>query len=176
MAEGTSWDKILELYGESDSISDPKKKMFWAEATNIAGDFSNIAGSFINYNALKSDLKNSMLQADNVELAAKQRANQIREQFIQSAASYSFNAARRGISVNSASVKSNIQNSAETLGKDIQTMSQNAKLQANAMRTQAKIAQIYGKAQHKAQITNSIASMANSGLKMYAIDNATGGK
>lgn len=176
MTGGTSWDSILELYKGSDSETDltalSKKKMMSSESTNIAGEFSNIVGSFINYNALKSDLKNKMLQADSIELAAKQQANQIREQFLQSAANYSYNAARRGISVNSASVQSNLQGSAEAMGKDIQRMQQNAYLEASAMRTQAKIAKIYGKAEHKRQVTNSISNIVSSGAKMYAMGGA----
>lgn len=173
---GTSWGDIFDMLegsGEGwDADSIVKKKAMMAEGKNIAGDFSNIAGSFINYNALKSDLKNMRLKADSIELQAKQQANQIRQQYLQAASSYSYNAARRGIAVNSASVRSNLEGSAEAMGKDIQRLDQNARLEANALRTQAKIAKIYGKAEHTRQVTNSVASIINSGAKMYAMGSA----
>lgn len=142
-------------------------KQFSGTSKSLAGDFSNIAGALINYSALKGDLRNYNIQANNVELAAKQQANQIRQQYIQAAANYSYNAARRGISVNSASVRSNLEGSAESMGKDIQRLEQNAALEAGALRTKAKIAKIYGKAEHNRQLTDSLVNIIGTGAKMY---------
>lgn len=158
MTGATSGDSLIALAENKEKAANYK---------SLAGDFSNIVGSFINYNALKSDLKNLGIQASNVELAAKQQANQIRQQYIQTAANYSYNAARRGISVNSASVRSNLEGSAEAMGKDIQRISQNAYLEANALRTKAKIAKIYGKAEHNRQLTDSLVNIIGTGAKMY---------
>jgi hypothetical protein len=141
-------------------------KQFSGTSKSLAGDFSNIAGALINYSALKGDLRNYNIQANNVELAAKQQANQIRQQYIQAAANYSYNAARRGISVNSASVRSNLEGSAEAMGKDIQRMEQNAYLEANALRAKAKIAKTYGKAERNREITKSATNIFTTAMSM----------
>lgn len=120
----------------------------------LASSFSSMAGSIIDYASLRTDATNLKIQAGTVELQAKQRANQLRQQFIESAGAYMFGAAQRGIAVQSGSVQANLQRSSEALGKDIQTMSQNASLQAKAYRTQAKIA----KAKARAGLVSGIAS------------------
>lgn len=135
------------------------------DGLNLAGDFTNIFGAYINYNALKSDLKNYEIQAESVELAAKQQANQIRQQFLQTAANYSYTAARRGISVNSASVQQNLEGSAIAMNKDIQRMDQNAHVKANALRAEAKIKKAYGKAERNRQVTDSIVSIIGTSSK-----------
>lgn len=157
---------LFENFSGDSLVSLAKTKEGQAYNKSLAGDFSNIVGSFIDYNALKMDLKNYGLQAQNVELAAKQQANQIRQQYLQTAANYSYNAARRGISVNSASVRSNLEGSAEAMGRDIQRLDQNAHLEANALRTKAKIAKIYGKAEHNRQLTDSLVNIIGTGVKM----------
>ena len=63
MTGATSGDSLITLAENKEKTANYK---------SLAGDFSNIVGSFINYNALKSDLKNLGIQASNVELA-KQR-------------------------------------------------------------------------------------------------------
>lgn len=141
-------------------------KQFSGTSKSLAGDFSNIAGALINYSALKGDIRNYNIQANNVELAAKQQANQIRQQYIQAAANYSYNAARRGISVNSASVRSNLEVSAEAMGKDIQRLEQNAYLEANALRAKAKIAKTYGKAERNRELTKSATNIFTTSMGM----------
>ena len=141
-------------------------KQFSGTSKSLAGDFSNIAGALINYSALKGDIRNYYIQANNVELAAKQQANQIRQQYIQTAANYSYNAARRGISVNSASVRSNLEGSAEAMGKDIQRLEQNAYLEANALRAKAKIAKTYGKAERNRELTKSATNIFTTAMSM----------
>jgi hypothetical protein len=141
--------------------------------TNLAGDFTNIVGAYINYNALKGDLRNYNLSADSIELQAKQKANQIRQQYLQTAANYSYNAARRGISVNSASVRSNLEGSAEAMGKDIQRLEQNAYLEANALRAQAKIYKAYGKAERNKAVTESAVNIFGTAMSMGG--SSTGG-
>ena len=149
-----------------------KEKEATSNSKSLAGDFSNIVGSYINYRALKSDLKNLGIQASNVELAAKQQANQIRQQYIQAASNYAYNAARRGVSVNSASVRSNLEGSAMAMGQDIQRLSQNASVEASALRNQAKVLKAYGRAEMARQISGSINSMAETGAKMFALGGA----
>lgn len=105
-----------------------------------AGSFAQIVGSNINYQLMKTDLNQLNIQASNIELAAQQRANQLREQFISSIGSYQFGAAQRGVSVGSGSVRSNLESSATSLGLDLQRQQENAALKASALRTQYKIA------------------------------------
>lgn len=139
---------------------------------NLAGDFSNIVGSFIDYNVLKRDLKNYNIAADNIQLQAKQQANQIRQQYLQAASNYQYVAARRGIDVNSASVRSNLEGSAEAMGKDIQRLDQNASVKASALRNQAKVLKAYGRAEMVRNVTGSIMNMAETGAKIAALGGA----
>lgn len=110
-----------------------------------ASGFSKIAGGFINYGALKTDAAQLRTQATSIEQQARERANLIREQFVEAMGAYQMNAAQRGISVGSMSVRSNLENSAVNLSKDIAKDKRNARMKANALRTQAKIAKIQGK-------------------------------
>lgn len=151
---------------QNDLLNLAEFKQFSGTSKSLAGDFSNIAGALINYSALKGDIRNYYIQANNVELAAKQQANQIRQQYIQAAANYSYNAARRGISVNSASVRSNLEGSAEAMGEDIQRLEQNAYLEANALRAKAKIAKTYGKAERNREITKSATNIFSTAMSM----------
>jgi hypothetical protein len=135
---------------------------------SLASSFAGIIGSMIDYDTLKRDSVNYEIQADEVELQAKQRANQLREQFNQAAGSYQVSAAQRGIDIKSGSVRSNLESSAINLGKDIQKESENAAMKAKGLRTQAKIARKQGKAQMYGQIASGIMDMAKTGLAMGA--------
>lgn len=110
-----------------------------------ASGFSKIAGGIINYNALKADAAQLKTEANSIELQAKERANMIRQQFIEAAGAYQLNAAQRGISIGSMSVRDNLEHSAGAMGEDIRKMEKSAELKANALRSQAKIAKIRGK-------------------------------
>ena len=166
-----SWDSLFNFMTYEGDPNDTKAyaqfKQKQAGYKSLAGDFANIMGSFVNYSALKRDLRNVYLEADNVQLQAKQQANQIRQQYLQAASNYQYTAARRGIDVNSASVRSNLEGSAEAMGKDIQRLDENAYVKAQALRTQAKIAKQYGKAEHIRNVTGSIMNMGETLAKMY---------
>ena len=110
-----------------------------------ASGFSKMAGGIINYNALKADAAQLKTEANSIELQAKERANMIRQQFIEAAGAYQLNAAQRGISIGSMSVRDNLEHSAGAMGEDIRKMEKSAELKANALRSQAKIAKIRGK-------------------------------
>lgn len=128
-------------------------------ALSMAGGFADIAGSMIDYQALKGEMSNYRIQANQVELQAKQRANQLREQFLGAVGQYTTNASRRGISIASGSVRQNIESSAISLGKDIQRQDENARMQANVLRGQAKVYQRQAKGKMYKNIANSINSM-----------------
>jgi hypothetical protein len=125
----------------------------------MAGSFADAVGSVIDYSALKGELSNYRIQANQVELQAKQRANQLREQFLGAVGQYTTNASRRGISIASGSVRQNIESSAMSLGKDIQKETENARMKANVLRGQAKVLKHKGKSQMYANISKSAIQM-----------------
>lgn len=171
-----NWDSLFNFMTYEGDPNDTQKyaqfKQTQAGYKSLAGDFSNIVGSFIDYNVLKRDLKNYYIQADNVQLQAQQQANQIRQQYLQAASNYAYTAARRGIDVNSASVRQNLEGSAEAMGMDIQRLQQNADVKASALRTQAKINKAYGKAAMVRNVTGSIMSMGETAAKMAMMGGA----
>lgn len=116
-------------------------------AEYAASSFSKLAGGIINYNALKADAAQLKTEASNIELQAKERANILRQQFVEAMGAYQMNAAQRGISVGSMNVRSNIEGSAMSMGEDIAKAERNAAMKASALRTQAKIQKIRGKYQ-----------------------------
>lgn len=135
-------------------------------ALSMAGGFANAVGSIIDYSALRGELTNYKIQADQIELQAKQRANQLREQFLGAVGSYTTGASRRGISVSSGSVRQNIESSAISLGKDIQRQEENARMKAQSLRQQAKIDKHRGKSLMYGTIAKSAIKMG-SGFETY---------
>ena len=128
-------------------------------ALTMAGGFASAVGSIIDYSALKGELTNYKIQANQVELQAKQRANQLREQFLGAVGQYTYGASARGISVKSGSVRQNIESSAMSLGKDIQRQEENARMKASVLRGQAKVLKHQGRGQMFKTIASSIGSM-----------------
>lgn len=124
------YSQLLTLAGENYKM---------AAGYSAAGAFADIIGAQLNYSALKTEYGQLKLQANNIELQAKQQANILREQFISAVGAYQWGAARRGVSVNSGSVQQNIMSSSENLGRDTQRIQQNANMQASALRMQAQI-------------------------------------
>lgn len=104
-----------------------------------ASAFAEMANAQLNYSALKAEYSQLNVQASNIELQAKQQANILREQFLNSVGTYQFGAAARNVSVGSGSVQQNIMRSSENLGRDVQRVQQNANMQASALRTQAQM-------------------------------------
>ena len=129
-------------------------------ALTMASSFAEAVGSIIDYSALKGELSNYRIQADQIELQAKQRANQLREQFLGAVGSYTANASQRGISVASGNVRQNIESSAMSLGKDIQRQDKNARMQAQTLRQQAKVYQKQGKAKMYGTLAKSTIDIA----------------
>ena len=128
----------------------------------LGSTFSNLAGSFIDYGTLRTDAASLYVQAGEVQLQAKQRANQLRQQFINATGSYMFGAAQRGVAVQSGSVQSNLENSAINLGKDIDKMERNADMKALQLATQANIAKKKANAMMRTGYANAIGGIAQS--------------
>lgn len=129
-------------------------------AGGLASSFADVVGSFVDYSTLTGNASDYYIQAGNVELQAKERANMLRQQYISAAGNYIQNAAMRGINVNSGSVRSNLESSAINMGKDIQTMNKNATMQAKALRSQAKISNIAAKGAMLSGVFGGISSVA----------------
>jgi hypothetical protein len=142
----------------------------YASYAGAAGAFAQMASGVMNYQALKTDAYGLQVQANSVELQAQQRANMLREQFINSVGAYQMNAAQRGVSVGSGSVRNNIETSAGSLGKDIATIKKSAGLQANALRAQSKVAKWQGRSALVSGVLSGISSAA-SAYSNYSIGN-----
>lgn len=141
-----------------------KEYQQYASIAGLGSVFSNFVGSIIDYKALKTDANSFYIQAGEVQLQAKQRANQLRQQFIESTGAYMFGAAQRGIAVQSGSVQSNLRRSAENLGKDVDLMQRNADLQSGALITQGNIAKSKANAMKTAAYTGLVSDLASSYL------------
>lgn len=129
-----------------------------------AGAFAQMASSQMDYSALQTNAYALQVQANSIELQAKQRANMLREQFVSAIGSYQFGAANRGVSVGSGSVRQNIESSAISLGKDIQSQQKVAQMQANALRSQASIAKMQAKSARVSGILSGISSLSSAVL------------
>ena len=104
-----------------------------------ASAFAQLASGYTNYSALNTDAYSLRVQANNIELQAQEKANMLREQFLQSLGAYQLNAVQRGVSLSSGSVRDNMESSAMGLGNDISKIKKNAMFEANALRAKASI-------------------------------------
>ena len=104
-------------------------------ASGMASLFTQGMGAILDYSALKTDLKNynlsikgTELGMQSVEVQATQMANKLRQQYIEQAGNYAYNAARRGVAVSSGSVQAGLRRTAEDMGKDVQNIQREAEL------------------------------------------------
>lgn len=111
--------------------------------SGLAGTFTQMMGGILDYSALKQDLKNynlhikgTELGMQNVELQATQMANKLRQQYIEQAGNYAYNAARRGVAVSSGSVQAGLRRTAEDMGKDVQNIQRNAEIEKKNLQMQ----------------------------------------
>lgn len=164
--------------GLLDMFNLAKEDYYTAGAQKMAGGFAQIVGSSINYSLLKTDLKQLETSAQNIELQAQERANQLRQQFISSIGSYQFGAAQRGVSVGSGSVLSNLESSAMNIGQDVQKAKKTADLQASALRTNARILKSRGKFLHTQNVIGGLSSIGEGAMSIYTgggVKKPTGG-
>lgn len=105
---------------------------------SMASGFADMANGYINYGALK-EAGNLQIQAESIELQAKQQANNLRRQFIGAVGDATYNAAARGVKVTSANLQDNIQRSSGELSEDIRKSNLNAQMKADNLRSQAKL-------------------------------------
>jgi hypothetical protein len=74
----------------------------------------------------------------------------LRKKFLAMVGNATYSAAARGVSVDSGSVRANLERSSEELGKDIATIDRNAAMKAKSLRSDAAVARGYAKAYKKA--------------------------
>lgn len=162
-----------DLYGVNGLLDMASSQYKWSALAGGASAFAQIAGGMMDYKALQTNAAAMKVQANSIELQAKQRANMLREQFISAIGSYQFSAANRGVSVGSGSVQKNIESSAISVGKDIQNAKKVAAMQASALRTQAKVAKLQSKTAMVSGIVGGIGSLAGA-VSNYAIGSHLG--
>lgn len=160
-ATNTQQGGLLDMFDIS------KNNYYTAGAQKMAGGFAQIVGSSINYSLLKTDLKQLETSAQNIELQAQERANMLRQQFINSVGSYQYGAAQRGVSVGSGSVMSNLESSAMNLGTDVQKQMKSASLKASSLRAQAQIAKSRGKFAHTQAVIGGLSSIGSGAMDIY---------
>ena len=134
-------ETIMQLYGQSAQQS-------------AAGAFAQAMGGMINYESLRVDAYSAKVQANNIELQAKERANMLRERYNNAVGNTMFGATMRGGRVTSGSVRGNIESSAKNLGEDIRKTDLNASMAASSMRTKAKMLKHQANASLAMGITN----------------------
>jgi len=91
----------------------------------------------IDYDILNLQADYRENQAANYELQVEQEANRIREQFVEAVGSFTYGAARRGVKVGEGNVQQNIEESSKALGRDVQTIRENAQFKAGQLRSDA---------------------------------------
>lgn len=142
---------LLELAGEKYKIS---------AYLGGASAFSQMMGSYMDYKTSKLDVASLNIQASNIELQAQQRANMLREQFVQALGTYQYGAAQRGVALSSGSVRDNMESSAMSLGNDISIAKKNAQIQARTLRGQASLLKMQAKHALGQSIVGGISSLA----------------
>lgn len=140
----------------------------------MASSFADVANSYINYKALNVQAGTYKLQANAIELQAQQQANNLRQQFIGAVGNANYNAAARGVKVSSQNLQQNIERSAGDLDEDVRKMKKNAGMQADNLRTQAKITKRNAKATLVSGILNGVAG-ASEGYDTYSLGRKIGG-
>lgn len=141
---------------------------------SMASGFADIANGYINYTALRTEsgfLKN---QADAVELAAKEQANNLRSEFIEAVGNANYDAARRGVKVTSANLWDNLERSSIDVNSDIRKSEENATSQARMMRMRAKN---MNKSARTALVTGAMSGISNiaGGAATYGMGGKVGG-
>lgn len=128
---------------------------------DTASGFAGIGSSMMDYSLMniKSDFQQNV--ASSIELQAKERANLLRERFLESAGNAVTTAAMRGQKVGTGSIARNLEQSSIDLGKDISKMEENALARANLMRTQSSI-------NKKAATGNLVSGLMMGGSKIYS--------
>lgn len=158
--EGTSQPQTSGASDYSGLLGQSQESYALSGFQKTAGGYAQLVGAKLNWKALKTELHQFELNAQNIELQAQERANQLREQFISNVGNYQFGAAQRGISVGSGSVMQNIESSAMSLGSDIAKQQKIASIKASSLRTQEEIARMRGRYAYGEQKAQAYSSMA----------------
>lgn len=133
-------------------------------ASSAIGGAFQIGEAVINYSMLRAESMFADVQADQIELQAKQQANLLRENFNQAIGNELLSATRRGVDVRSAGLRASTELSAKNLGEDISTLKSNAESEAGRLRAQSKINKRVAKAGLVSGILGGVNSIAVGGM------------
>lgn len=155
----------------SDLYDRASKQGYLSAGTSAASGFAQLANASLNYDALNIQSDLTDIQAASVEVQALEKANMLRKSFLEASGNVIAGAAQRGIKTTSANVMDNLEGSAAAIGRDIQKLHKNAALQADVLRTQAKMNRRSAQASLVSGVLNSFGSFASSvGSYAYAKD------
>ncbi len=101
---------------------------------NLFNAYQQLDTPSINYSVLNMNADYLESQANDLDLKVTQEANLIRQQFIEAIGQVEYSAARRGVKVDEGNVRQNIEESSINLGKDIQTVRDNATFKQGQLR------------------------------------------
>ncbi|MCP3684171.1 MAG: hypothetical protein GY861_15930 [bacterium] len=111
----------------------------------LLGGTAQVLETYYDFNApeidydilnLQADFKDT--QADAIDLRATEEANRLRNDFSEAVGQYTAGAARRGVKVDSGSVRANIEGSAKAVGEDIQTVKESAEFKKSQLELEKK--------------------------------------
>lgn len=157
-----------QYYGLLSDLYDiSSKQSYFSAGTSAASGFAQIANASLNYSALNIQSDLTDIQAASVEVQALEKANLLRKSFLEASGNMIAGAAQRGIKATSANVMDNLEGSAAAVGRDIQKMGKNAVLQADVLRTQAKMNRRSAKASLVGGVLNSFSSFTSAGESLY---------
>lgn len=112
-----------------------------------------------NYRTQMASNTSLLLQADEVELKAKEAINNSWSEFNSAIGNIDYQSMRSGVRNTSGSIRNNIEKSAVNLGKDNNKISRYAANEATSMRAQYQINRYLAKAGMKQEQANSLTSM-----------------
>ena len=153
------------MANESQTLIDAKTQDLYKQSAIQSGAsaFSTLMGGYINYATLKTDAYASEVEANQIELNAKEKANALREKYLQGAGNAIFASTMSGGRSSSGSVQKNLEMSAKALSEDTANVERAGQAKAKAMRIKASLE----KTKANSELVGSILSSIGSGIKAY---------
>ena len=153
------------MANESQTLIDKKTQDLYKQSAIQSGAsaFSTLMGGYINYATLNTDAYASEVEANQVELNAKEKANALRERYLSSAGNMLFASTMRGGRSSSGSIQKNLEMSAKALNEDTANVERTGQAKAKAMRIKASLE----KTRAKSELVSSTLSAIGSGINAY---------
>ena len=153
------------MVNESQTLIDKKTQDLYNQSAyqSSASAFSTLMSGYINYATLKTDAYASEVEANQIELNAKEKANALREKYLSGAGNAIFASTMSGGRSSSGSVQKNLEMSAKALSEDTSNVERAGQAKAKAMRIKASLE----KTRAKSELINSAISSIGSGIQAY---------